>query len=391
MTTNAPCQAFDLLLAEMRGLALKTSSVWFLWVNILFALFILGRTYFSPDSLPVASHLPSVVMESVMAIVLFISSAGLFIMRLAPIQNAPWLGKLAHMAVLTQSLCWSACFYVLIASDDLKIVFPFAAVLLFSALISLYFNPYVLLSFIAPIWLTIFITSMAYNANITVLYSLLWVLLAGLIESGRRMLNNWFMLALKTQQKNVDLISQLELLANRDPLTGIANRRAFELRMDEEVTRHQREGGVFSLIMLDVDHFKRYNDDFGHQTGDRCLATLAQCLARASLQATGIPGRIGGEEFVVLLPQCNEAQAIDVAEAIAEDLRQLNIEHPGSLVIPRVTVSQGIASWRPGMSPRTLVAHADTALYQAKQQGRNRFVMYQHPEKSAAGVNTGAA
>lgn len=380
MTTNAPCQAFDLLLVEMRGLALKTSSVWFLWVNILFALFILGRTYFSTDSLPVASHLPSAVMETVMAMVLFISSSGLFIQRLAPIQNAPWLGKLAQAAVLTQSLCWSACFYILIASDDLKIVFPFAAVLLFSALISLYFNPHILLSFIAPIWLTIFITSMVYNANITVLYSLLWVLLAGLIESGRRMLNNWFILALQTQQKNADLISQLELLANRDPLTGIANRRAFELRLEEEVVRHQREGGDFSLIMLDVDHFKFYNDNFGHQTGDRCLATLAQCLARASLHATGIPGRIGGEEFVVLLPKSDETQAIDVAKAIAEDLRQLNIEHPGSPVVPRVTVSQGIASWRHGMASRTLIAHADAALYQAKQQGRNCFVTWNRHE-----------
>jgi predicted signal transduction protein with EAL and GGDEF domain len=108
----------------------------------------------------------------------------------------------------------------------------------------------VLLSFIAPVWLTILVTSLFYPSNLTVLNALLWILLAGMIESGRRILNSWFILALRREQENADLIQQLGQLASKDPLTGIANRRTFETRMDQEIISHQREGTEFGLIML---------------------------------------------------------------------------------------------------------------------------------------------
>jgi len=376
VSKNQPCQAFDLRLAEMREVAIKTSTPWFLWVNILFSLFILGRTWFAPQSLVLAPHTLAALLETMALLVLFIASGVLFIMRMAPLQDAGWLRTLAKTTIIALSLCWSVGFYVLIINDDIRIIFPFTALLLFTALISLYFDPKILLGFIAPVWLTILVMSLFYNAHLTVISALLWVLLAGLIESGRRMLNRWFLLALRHQQENADLIGQLELLASRDPLTGIANRRAFESRMDQEITRHQREGGTFALLMLDVDHFKLYNDRYGHQRGDRCLETIAQCLARASLPATGIPGRFGGEEFVVLLPRSSETEALQVAADIADEIQLQNIEHLASPVMPRVTVSLGVASWSNGMAPRTLISHADKALYQAKQQGRNRWVLF---------------
>jgi hypothetical protein len=264
VSKNQPCQAFDLRLAEMREVAIKTSTPWFLWVNILFSLFILGRTWFAPQSLVLAPHTLAALLETMALLVLFIASGVLFIMRMAPLQDAGWLRTLAKTTIIALSLCWSVGFYVLIINDDIRIIFPFTALLLFTALISLYFDPKILLGFIAPVWLTILVMSLFYNAHLTVISALLWVLLAGLIESGRRMLNRWFLLALRHQQENADLIGQLELLASRDPLTGIANRRAFESRMDQEITRHQREGGTFALLMLDVDHFKLYNDRYGH-------------------------------------------------------------------------------------------------------------------------------
>jgi diguanylate cyclase (GGDEF)-like protein len=254
----------------------------------------------------------------------------------------------------------------------MRLIFPFAALLLFTALISLYFDPKVLLSFIAPVWLTILVTSLFYPSNLTVLNALLWILLAGMIESGRRILNSWFILALRREQENADLIQQLGQLASKDPLTGIANRRTFETRMDQEIIRHQREGTEFGLIMLDVDHFKLYNDYYGHQGGDRCLIMIARVLESATQDKHGVVGRFGGEEFIVLLPDPGQLQS--TAAAIASALQSQAQAHALSPVNPLVTVSQGLATWEVGQTAQSVIARADKALYSAKQQGRNRWV-----------------
>jgi GGDEF domain-containing protein len=151
--------------------------------------------------------------------------------------------------------------------------------------------------------------------QLTVLSALQWVLLAGLIESGRRILNRWFILALQREQENADLIHQLGLLASKDPLTGLANRRSFEERMDQEIASHQQDGKGFGLIMLDVDHFKLYNDHYGHQQGDRCLIMIAGVLESASRENEGIVGRVGGEEFMVLLPRPMSARCDQLRNA----------------------------------------------------------------------------
>ena len=123
-------------------------------------------------------------MEGMMVIILTLSAGVLFILRMAPLQNAPWLRSLARGVVVGLSLCWATCFYVLITSEDIRIIFPFAALLLFASLISLYFDPRVLLSFIIPVWVTILVTTLFHPTQLTVLSALQWVLLAGLIESG---------------------------------------------------------------------------------------------------------------------------------------------------------------------------------------------------------------
>lgn len=368
-----PCAAFDVRLAEMRTIAIKTSVTWFLWVNMLFSSFILGRNYFSAFESEVLFHHPAAVLETMMVADLTLSAAVLFIMRMAPLQNAQWLGTLAKWTVVALSLCWAGCFFVLIVSNDLRIIFPSAALLLFTALISLYFDPKVLLSFILPVWLTILITSLFYRNGLTVMNGLQWILLAGLIESGRRILNSWFLLALRREQENADLIQRLGLLANNDPLTGIANRRSFEAQMDQAILRHQQDGNSFGLIMLDVDHFKFYNDYYGHQKGDLCLMAIARALESAALTSSGIVGRFGGEEFVLLLPDADSQALQSAAQNIAAVLQAQNIPHAGSPVSDRVTVSQGLALWKPGVTARELIARADKALYQAKQAGRNRY------------------
>ncbi|HDR2792682.1 MULTISPECIES: GGDEF domain-containing protein [Enterobacter] len=375
MTTKKTCAAFDVRLAEMRAIAIKTSMTWFLWVNILFSLFLLGRRYFSTFDTLTTPLNPAGLLETMMVIDLTLSAGVLFILRMAPLQNASWLRNLAKGVVVGISLCWSVCFYVLIVSGDMRLIFPFAALLLFTALISLYFDPKVLLSFIAPVWLTILVTSLFHPSNLTVLNALLCILLAGMIESGRRILNSWFILALRREQENADLIQQLGQLASKDPLTGIANRRTFETRMDQEIIGHQRDGTEFGLIMLDVDHFKLYNDYYGHQGGDRCLMMIARVLESATQDSHGVVGRFGGEEFIVLLPDPGQLQS--TAAAIANTLQSQAQAHALSPVSSLVTVSQGLATWKVGQTAQSVIARADKALYSAKQQGRNRWVLAQ--------------
>lgn len=239
MTIKKHCAAFDLRLAEMRAIAIKTSMKWFLWVNILFSLFILGRRFFSPFDASTPFLRPAGLLETMVIINLILSSGILFVLRMAPVQQAQWLTMLSKSTVLALSVCWAVCFYVLISSDDVRIIFPFAALLLFTALISLYFDPKVLLGFVVPVWVTILITTLFHRSSLTVLNALQWVLLAGLLESGRRMLNSWFLLALRREQENADLIQRLGQLASKDPLTGIANRRAFEARNPHSPARRK--------------------------------------------------------------------------------------------------------------------------------------------------------
>lgn len=271
---------------------------------------------------------------------------------------------------------WALSFYVFIASGDVRIVFPFSALLIFTALISLYFDGRVLLSFTLPIWTVILICNFVYPSTLSALNALLYVLMAALFESGRRILRSWFVLAIRREQENVDLINQLKLLANRDPLTGIANRRSFQLLLDKEIQRQQQTNAELALIMLDVDHFKKYNDSYGHQAGDECLRNVARCLEGATRNGQDIVARFGGEEFIMLLPDTSRQQAVAIAERVKMNLQELGMEHKSSPVAPFVTVSQGIASDVQGTSAIRLIAEADAALYQAKNAGRNRWQYY---------------
>ena len=377
MTDKQPrCLNFELHAAEMRRQAITVSASWFLWVNILFSLFILGRNYFSPEHLTAVLHRPLHVLESAMVLVLAASSSVLFILRMAPDREAVWLSQLAKGTVLFLSLAWAISFYVFIASSDMRVIFPLAALLLFTALISLYFDARVLLTFIVPIWLSILVSTFAYDQSPTALNVVLWLLLAALLESGRRMLNNWFLLALRRGQEKRDLIKQLETLASYDPLTGIANRRNFQQQLDNAIYEATQTGGELAMIMVDVDHFKRFNDHYGHQAGDICLKEVANQLKSAVRKRGDSVARLGGEEFAILLPGGGSEAAHRVARRLAWRLENLALEHAASPVNPHVTVSQGISVWKPDMSGTVFIAQADAALYHAKENGRNRWNEY---------------
>lgn len=177
---------------------------------------------------------------------------------------------------------------------------------------------------------------------------------------------------------HVELKSRTDLLARLaqlDGLTGIANRRRFDEVLGREWHRALRSRAWLSLALLDIDHFKSYNDVYGHPAGDACLERVAACLETASARAADLVARYGGEEFAVLLPGTDPAGARSVAENIRERVRSLGIEHAGSSVSPLVTGSIGVASIvpTPDGSPPLLIAAADRHLYVAKEQGRDRI------------------
>ncbi|NRF71103.1 diguanylate cyclase [Aquincola sp. S2] len=174
------------------------------------------------------------------------------------------------------------------------------------------------------------------------------------------------------------LEARLRELASVDGLTGIANRRVFDEVLARECQRAQRSGPPLSLVMADIDHFKRYNDRHGHQAGDDCLRQVARAIATAVGRVGDLAARYGGEEFAVVLPNTDAAAAALVAERIRAAVAALALPHGASETAACVTVSLGVATLAaqplPGAAdtPQTLLARADQALYRAKAAGRNR-------------------
>jgi hemerythrin len=168
---------------------------------------------------------------------------------------------------------------------------------------------------------------------------------------------------------------RLERISRIDGLLDIANRRHFDERLEEEWRRAARERRPVACLMIDVDHFKAYNDRYGHQAGDDCLKRVARAAESALRRAGDLVARYGGEELAMLLPNTEHGGAHGVALALRSALEQLNIPHEASPVAPVVTVSIGLAVAVPDRhaSGSDLVSAADRALYQGKQTGRNRI------------------
>lgn len=173
------------------------------------------------------------------------------------------------------------------------------------------------------------------------------------------------------------LTDELRRTAQRDGLTGLHNRGSFDQHLSREWQRSLRTGTPLSLVLLDVDHFKRYNDHYGHPAGDACLRAVAAALGGLARRPGDLAARVGGEEFAVLLPNTTPEGAREVAEAICQAIGQLALPHAASLTADHVTVSLGVAGWVPRPSPHdgaehALMKRADEALYDAKAAGRNR-------------------
>ncbi|MCS6988146.1 MAG: GGDEF domain-containing protein [Chloroherpetonaceae bacterium] len=177
---------------------------------------------------------------------------------------------------------------------------------------------------------------------------------------------------------------QLEQLATVDSLTGIPNRRSIDETLRREWSKAMRNGEPLAAIMVDIDHFKDYNDAYGHQAGDLCLKQVANAIRASLRRSTDFVGRYGGEEFLVLLENSDWEKAAKMAEKICEAVRELRIPHSASATAKVVTVSAGVNVTipKPQSSIEKFIGDADAALYQAKRKGRKQFVLHQRAVKA---------
>ena len=171
-----------------------------------------------------------------------------------------------------------------------------------------------------------------------------------------------------------ELTDKLKDMATTDPLTQLYNRRVFDERLSHEWRRAQRVRYPISMLMIDVDYFKKYNDFYGHPKGDECLKKIASTVKSAARRATDTAARYGGEEFSVMLPEADVSKAISIGKNLCESIQDMQIEHNKSTE-GFVTVSVGVSSITPHLSDKdetVLTQAADNALYASKNEGRNR-------------------
>ena len=179
----------------------------------------------------------------------------------------------------------------------------------------------------------------------------------------------------QSEEELARLYKEVEQLSLLDGLTGIANRRMLDQTLGREWGRAKMNKSPLSLIMLDIDFFKEYNDYYGHTKGDECLKQVAKALRGVSKRIIDLVGRYGGEEFVLILPETNETSALYFAEQCLSTIKQLKIPHISSTVGDVVTVSAGVSTFIPFGETQLseLIECADKLLYQAKKNGRNRI------------------
>lgn len=363
-------------LDQARRQAIARGMVWFWLLQWLMVLFLAIRyEVYRQAGLASDGSLPwrfQSELGFVMVALLLLPVIGLFCDYL---NDRAWL-RAASLITLVWGCMWAVHLYTL-GQVELRGGLSFSNGImrlnLLAAMIAFYpswkvFYGYVFGSLLLGIWNELYL-----RVDFPQLYML--GLGCGLVvlEVGRRMLHRWFELAIVREHENLTLLRQLDQLAKQDPLTGVANRRHFNIELERALAHSQENGAPLSLILIDVDYFKRFNDHYGHQVGDMCLKEVAQALKRSVRTPSDLVARYGGEEFVLLLPNTDSEAATAVAQRLQDGLASLQLEHLASDVAPWVTVSQGIASIVSGEGASQLLERADQALYRAKESGRNQF------------------
>jgi len=345
----------------LHGLAMNVP--WLAFVNVSLAVMILLRnTLFQTiDNIAVPDDNMTLTVDAAM-IGIIILSAALVLMVWQHITGI-------SIVLFINSLLWALSCFWFITDWHLPSAWPMCAILLFAGMTALYFYPSGLLAFVVPLWLTLPVANWVLNHGVSLRFTAVWLVFTFILACGRFILLRWFDDSWRRNQQNQLLITRLDALAHLDALTQTANRRAMETVLENAVEQKK----AFSLIMLDVDYFKRYNDTYGHQAGDDCLSRVGHVLKQSVRTPNDVVSRYGGEEFVVILFDCPQEMAEQVAVRIQQGLRTAAIPHSASNVSNTVTASMGIAGMVEGLAGTEILARADAALYRAKAAGRDRW------------------
>ena len=351
--------------------ALSRSMPWLAFVNISFALMIVFRnvlfTEFDQQSLISDQIVPW--MEIALGAIIFFSLALSVMVISGRILSGIYAKKAITAILLILSLCWSFSSYCFVLFWSLPFAWPLLVVLMTTGLAALYYFPTGIAVYILPLWITSLLAGVQIHHGVDLRFLILWGIFTAIMVYGRQILQRWYDEAWITHQENMQLINRLESMANQDALTATANRRALDNFLAQAWASKER----LALIILDVDFFKRYNDHYGHQAGDDCLARIASLL-KMSVRAQGdMVARYGGEEFVIVLPLQSLENATAVAQRIQKKINEAALPHAQSDVGPLVTVSMGIVASDGRVPASELIAQADAALYKAKREGRNRW------------------
>ena len=351
--------------------ALSMSMPWLAFVNIAFALMIFFRnfifTYFDKRLLTHRAVIPYIEAALIAVIII---SAILVIIALTPRpEQGRYTLNIITGLLLALSLCWSLSNYCFIFFWTLPFAWPLLVILMTTGLTALYHHWPGITAFMLPLWVTALLAGIQLHYHTEIRFLILWAIFTAILLYGRRILQRWYDEAWDTHQENMQLIQRLESIANQDALTGTANRRA----LNAYLAAIWQQKTPLALMMIDVDYFKRYNDRYGHQAGDECLSSVAQVLKMAVRAEGDLVARYGGEEFVVVLPGVSLAHATAIAERIQQKIREAGLPHAASAVASEVTVSIGIVASDGTVPIETLIARADSALYQAKNKGRNQW------------------
>ncbi|MEY8088946.1 GGDEF domain-containing protein [Klebsiella quasipneumoniae] len=351
--------------------ALSMSLPWLAFVNIAFALMIFSRnfifTYFDKKLLTHQAVIPYIEIALIAVIII---SAILVIIAVTPrLAQGRYTLNIITALLLVLSLCWSLSNYCFIFFWALPFAWPLLVILLTTGLTALYHHWPGIIAFMLPLWGTALLAGIQIHYHAEIRFLILWAIFTAILLYGRRILQRWYDEAWDTHQENMQLIQRLESIANQDALTGTANRRALNAYLAEI----WQQNTPLSLMMIDVDYFKRYNDRYGHQAGDECLSSVAQVLKMAVRAEDDLVARYGGEEFVVALPRVPLVHATAIAERIQQKIHEAALPHEASEVASVVTVSIGIVDSDGTVPMDTLIARADSALYQAKNKGRNQW------------------
>ncbi|MFC3913893.1 GGDEF domain-containing protein [Pseudaeromonas sharmana] len=235
--------------------------------------------------------------------------------------------------------------------------------------------PYFSLSMLLCLVLNQLADDRAFSAS-WVLQGVMFMTLVLIVGSIFFMVRRGIHFIAEIEYNNFKLTEKLIHSMNIDMLLAIPNRQSFFSRISNKLLRKTEESPVACILMIDVDHFKKYNDHYGHPAGDLCLQKVAACLKECLRDDVDMVGRYGGEEFIAFLDDASAEGAVVVANRLMARMAELNLEHVKSPTASHVTLSIGIACWQPGASLEALCDLADQALYRAKRAGRNQYQVF---------------